>query len=276
MGASSADRLPEIGFIAPEFVRIPNGEGFDMEAALVRPPDFDPSQRYPMLLHVYGGPHAPLVRDQWGGLGSLWRSDLARRGYVVMVVDPQSASGKGDASAYAMHRNAGETELRDLTAAVDWAVHAGWADPERIGIFGWSYGGFMAAYSLTHSTQFRMGISGAPVTDWHLYDSIWTERYLDDPDDNPTGYEASSPRTHAAHLEDALLIVHGTGDDNVHPQNTLRLLDDLVAAEKMFEVAIYPGQKHGFRGLSSRHFYRRMTEFFDRHLGGGESPGQQE
>ena len=116
-------------------------------------------------------------------------------------------------------------------------------------------------------------MSGAPVTDWNLYDTIWTERYLDHPADNSEGYKASSPLTHAGHLEDALLIVHGTGDDNVHPQNTLNLIDALVASERMFEVALYPGQKHGFRGLAARHFYRRMTEFFQRHLGEAQGDG---
>ena len=175
------------------------------------------------------------------------------------------------------HRRFGEINLAAQKAAVGWLKQQPWVDGRRIGLWGWSGGGANTLYCLFNAPGlWRAGVAGAPVTDWHLYDSIWTERYLDHPDDNPSGYEASSPRTHAEHLEDALLIVHGTGDDNVHPQNTLRLLDDLVAAEKMFEVAIYPGQKHGFRGLSSRHFYRRMTEFFDRHLGGGESPGQQE
>ncbi|MDH3404260.1 MAG: S9 family peptidase, partial [Acidobacteriota bacterium] len=150
-----------------------------------------------------------------------------------------------------------------------------WVDAERIGLWGWSGGGYNTLYALTHAPgTWKAGVAGAPVADWTFYDAIWTERYMDTPEDNPEGYATASALEAAAALEDPLLIVHGTADDNVHPQNTLAMSARLIAAGKPFEQAIHPGQKHGFRGPDSRHFYERMTEFFERHLAGhGEVQG---
>ncbi len=261
-----------------EFLEIPGADGERLPASLLKPEGLAAGRTYPVIMYHYGGPASQVVTDRWGSRGrGAWHKMMAQRGYGVLMVDNPASIFFGKKGEDLQHRRFGEINLAAQKAAVGWLKKQPWVDGRRIGLWGWSGGGANTLYCLFNAPGlWRAGVAGAPVTDWHLYDSIWTERYLDHPDDNPSGYEASSPRTQAEHLEDALLIVHGTGDDNVHPQNTLRLLDDLVAAEKMFEVAIYPGQKHGFRGLSSRHFYRRMTEFFDRHLGGGESPGQQE
>ena len=161
----------------------------------------------------------------------------------------------------------GPLELAGQLAGVEFLRTQAYADTSRIGLYGWSGGGTNTLYSLFHSPgTWRAGVAGAPVTDWRYYDSIWTERYMDTPEDNAEGYEKSSVVSAAASLGDHLLLVHGTGDDNVHPQNSLALADKLIAAGKPFEDAFYPKQKHGFAPPQSKHFTRRMTDFFDRYL----------
>jgi dipeptidyl-peptidase-4 len=183
------------------------------------------------------------------------------------VVDNLGSAFFGKRGEDRKHRRFGEVNLAAQRAGVEYLGTLPWADPGRIGLWGWSGGGANTLYCLFGSPgTWRAGMAGAPVTDWRLYDTIWTERYLDHPEDNPDGYRDSSPVTHAGNLADALLVVHGTGDDNVHPQNTIVLSDALIQAGKPFEQAIYPKQKHGFRDESQRHFYRRMTAFFDREL----------
>lgn len=263
-GLAAADTAPlaEAGYIAPEFFQIDNGHGFAMEASVVKPPDFREDGRYPILVHVYGGPHAPIVRDQWTGFRSLFNSELARRGILVLAVDPQSASGKSERSAWTMFRRAGETELRDIETAIDNLVERGWADPERVGITGWSYGGFMASYSLTHSKRFKVGIAGASVTDWRNYDSIYTERYMGTPQDNADGYESSSVVKAAGDLHGKLLLVHGTMDENVHLSNTLQLVHALQKAGKDFDLMLYPENRHGVSQKQQReHLHRLMSRF---------------
>jgi len=192
---------------------------------------------------------------------------MAARGYVVLMVDNRGSLFFGKRGAARLHRRFGEVNLAAQRAGVAYLRRLDLVDPGRIGLWGWSGGGANTLYALTHSPgTWRAGVAGAPVTDWLLYDSIWTERYLDHPKDNPQGYRDSSALTAAAELRDALLIVHGTADDNVHPQNTMVMSRALVDAGRPFEQAIYAGQKHGFQGADLRHFYERMTEFFDRHL----------
>ena len=229
----------------PEFVQVPTRDGFVMEAMLFKPPGFDPRRKYPVYQHTYGGPHAPQVKDAWGGTGYLFHQLLAQRGIVVWICDNRSASGKGAQSAWPAYKRLGELELRDVEDGLDWLVGQGYVDTARIGINGWSYGGFMVAYALTHSDRFAMGISGAPVTDWRNYDTIYTERHMLTPGNNPDGYRRTSPLLAAARLRGRLLLMHGGIDDNVHVQNSTQFAHELQKAGKPFRYMEYPRSRHG-------------------------------
>ncbi len=237
-------KLVDYRLVRPEFHQVKTRDGFVMEAMLIKPPDFDPSRKYPVLSHTYSGPHSPRVRNAWVGKAHLWHQLLAQNGYVVWICDNRTASGKGIESAWPLYRNFGELELRDLEDGLSWLKSHAWVDGERIGLWGWSFGGYMTAYALTHSRSFKAGIAGAPVTDWHLYDTIYTERYMSTPANNPEGYRSSSVLEAAGDLHGRLMIIHGTVDDNVHLQNTIQLVHRLQEAGKQFDLMIYPKSGH--------------------------------
>ena len=232
--------------LIPEYLEIETTDGFHLPATLLKPPGFDPGREYPVWFMTYAGPHAPTVRDSWSsGGGRTWDQALANEGIVIFRCDPRSASGRGAQSAWTAYRRLGIQELEDITEAIRWLKKKPWIDGARIGMGGYSYGGFMTAYAMTHSDLFAAGFSGAPVTDWKDYDSIYTERYMSTPQDNPEGYAKSSVVAAAANLRGNLLLVHGTMDDNVHVQNTIRLVAALQRAKKSFRFMIYPGSRHG-------------------------------
>ncbi|RPJ50653.1 MAG: S9 family peptidase, partial [Acidobacteria bacterium] len=222
-----------------EFLQVKAADGFPLEAAMIKPPDFDASRKHPVLVYTYAGPQAPTVGNRWGGRTYLWHQFLAQKGYIIWEIDPRSASAKSAALAWPTHRNLGELELRDIEASLEWLKKQPYVDGSRIGIWGWSYGGFMAAYALTHSRSFKAGIAGAPVTDWRLYDSIYTERYMGLPAKNREGYEKSSVVKAAKDLHGRLLLVHGLIDDNVHIQNSVMFMYELQQAGKDFDVMFY-------------------------------------
>lgn len=206
---------------------------------------------------TYGGPHAPTVSDTWGT--RTLDHVLTGLGIIVFRCDPRSASGKGAASTWAAYRQLGVQELKDIEAAIDWLTKTRpYADAKRIGMSGHSYGGFMTAYALTHSTKFKAGIAGAPVTDWKNYDTIYTERYMNTPKANPDGYAKSSVVRAARNLHGRLLLLHGVIDDNVHIQNSIQLIDELQRANKDFDVMVYPRSRHGISGV---HYQRTMLDF---------------
>ena len=246
-----------------ERVKVPMADGFVLEGALIYPPDFDESKTYPVWVMTYAGPHAPTVRTGYSPRVSM-EQVLANSGIVVFRVDPRSASGKGAASAWTCFRQLGVQELKDLEEAVDWVCRNPWADAKRIGISGHSYGGYMTAYALTHSKKFAAGIAGAPVTDWRLYDTIYTERYMGLPSENKEGYDKSSVVRAAANLHGKLLIVHGMIDDNVHMQNSAQFIDALQRANKDFEIMVYPRSRHGIGGP---HYIRLEVNFIRRAMG---------
>ncbi|HEX6738360.1 MAG TPA: S9 family peptidase, partial [Vicinamibacteria bacterium] len=212
--------LAEYRLSKPEFLQVPTRDGFQMEAMLLKPPDFDPRRKYPVYQHTYGGPHAPQVRNGWGGTNYMFHQLLAQKGIVVWICDNRTASGKGAVSAWGGYKRMGESELRDIEDGVAWLKKQPFVDGDRIGINGWSYGGFMTSYALTHSKSFAMGIAGGSVTDWRNYDSIYTERYMRTPQNNAEGYKDTSVRAAAKDLSGKILLIHGAVDDNVHPQNT--------------------------------------------------------
>lgn len=233
-----------------------------MEAMLIKPPDFDPAKKYPVMSFTYGGPQAPQVRNAWGGTTYLWYQMLAQKGYLIWVCDNRSASGKGVEPAWPIYLNFGELELRDLEDGIAWLKTQPYVDGARIGLSGWSYGGFMTAYALTHSKTFRAGIAGGTVSDWRDYDTIYTERYMRTPQHNPEGYKKSSPVHAAANLHGKLLLLHGALDDNVHLQNMIQLAYELQKAGQPFQQMIYPKSRHGVTDPHLvKHMRGLMTEF---------------
>lgn len=243
-----------------KFERIQTRDGFPMEAQLVLPPDFDPKKKYPVFQMVYGGPGAPSVRDAFGR-ETLWSHFLAQQGIITFICDNRSASKKGMASAYGIYKKLGAQELQDLLDGVEWLKRQGWADTERIALEGWSYGGYMTSYALTHAKAWKLGIIGAPVTDYRLYDSIYTERYMGLPKDNPEGYAQTNLMKAAPDLHGKVLLLHGTLDDNVHPQNTIQFLDALQKAGHPATMVLLPGSDHSPR--APQHQWARFQAMWD-------------
>jgi len=253
----------------PELLQVRTRDGFMMEAFLLKPPDFDPSRQYPVWMHVYGGPHAPQVLNRWSGVsGYLWYQLLAQNGFIVWMCDNRTASRKGAEATWPVYRRFGETELQDIEDGLAWLKQQPWVDGARIGIDGWSYGGFLTSYALTHSKSFAAGIAGGSVTDWRDYDTIYTEKYMGTPQNNPEGYRKSSPVFAAKDLHGELLLIHGTMDDNVHLQNTVQFAYELQKGGKSFELMLYPKSRHGLtEPLLVRHLRGLMLEFILRTLG---------
>jgi dipeptidyl-peptidase-4 len=250
-----------------EFVTVKTRDGFVMEAMIIRPPHFDASKKYPVYEHTYSGPHAPQVRNAWGGTTYLFHQLLAQKGIVVWICDNRTASGKGAQSAWPLYRNFGELELRDLEDGIDWLTGKPYIDRSRVLLNGWSFGGFMTSYALTHSTKWSAGIAGGSVTDWHDYDSVYTERYMLTPEHNKEGYEKSSPQRAAANLQGKLLLLHGAIDDNVHVQNTIQLVYGLQKAGKQFELMVYPKSRHGVTDVDLvKQMRTLMVDFVMRNL----------
>jgi dipeptidyl-peptidase 4 len=260
-------RLAEFELGTNEEVRVSADDGARLEARLVKPADFDAAKKYPVIVFVYGGPHSQVVRDAWGAT-SLLDHLLASRGFLVWSVDNRGAFGRGHAWESALFRDMGRHELADQLAGVRYLKTLPYVDGGRIGIWGWSYGGYMTLYSLTRAPgTWKCGIAGAPVTHWKFYDTIYTERYMGTPQENPEGYERSAPLSKASDLAAPLLLIHGASDDNVHLQNTVAFVDALVRAGKPYELQVQPRQKHGFRSAESLNFRNRaIVRFFEENL----------
>jgi dipeptidyl-peptidase-4 len=256
--------LAEYGLSPMEFLKVRGADGTELNASMIKPPDFDSSKKYPVLVYLYAGPHAQSVRNAWSGSNFLWHQMMAQKGYIIFTVDNKSASGRGHGSEVIIHRKFGEIELADQLAGVAYLKSLPYVDGARIGIWGWSYGGYMTCYAMLNGGDaYKAGFAGAPVTDWRQYDTIYTERYMGLPKDNPEGYKQSSPVTHAAKLKGKLLIAHGTGDDNVHFGNTVQLMEEFIKAGKYPEIFFYPGRGHGISDPTARlHLFRRVTQFF--------------
>ncbi|QDU66006.1 S9 family peptidase [Engelhardtia mirabilis] len=249
-------------FVAPQRLTIVARDGYPLDATVIVPASRTEGARLPVFLDTYSGPDAPTVSNRWQP--STWHQFLAQEGVIVLQVNVRTASGRGQAHTGLAYRQLGVVELRDLEDAVDHVVAAYGADPARVAISGWSYGGFMAGFALTHSDKFALGFAGAGVHDWQLYDTIYTERYMSTPIDNPEGYAASSVIGAAGDLQGHLVLMHGTMDDNVHMQNTLGLVDALQRAGKEnFELMLYVNSRHGVRSPHlTRYRWRVLRERF--------------
>lgn len=238
-------------------------DGVELNGWMIKPFDFDPSRKYPVLMSVYGGPGSQTVRNSWGGANFLWYQLLAQKGYIIVSVDNRGTGARGTEFKTVTYRHLGKWESNDQIEAAKYLASLPYVDGSRIGIWGWSYGGYMTLMSLLNGGDvFRAGVSVAPVTSWKFYDSIYTERYMQTPAENPEGYEESAPITHAGRLKSKLLEIHGTADDNVHWQNTVTMVNELIKAGKQFETAFYPGGYHGIGGGKIRvQLFTKITNF---------------
>ena len=275
--AALIDRLAAYDLPAPEFMTVPAADGTPLNAYLVTPRDFDPTRAYPLLIHTYGGPGSQEVYDRWAGQERLWHQYLAETyGVLVAGVDNRGTGGRGKAFKTLTQNRLGILEAEDQIAAAQWFGAQDYVDADRMGIWGWSYGGYLSLLAMTYGEgpeTFRLGIAVAPVTSWRQYDTIYTERYLSTPQKNAAGYDLGSPTTYAGNLADDqdLLIVHGDADDNVHVQNTMAMVDALQAEGKQFDLMIYPGRNHGiYGGNTRRHLYTLLTETVAESLAGME------
>jgi dipeptidyl-peptidase 4 len=262
-----ANHLPDYALGKREYVELKTHDGATLYAQLLKPAGFDPKRKYPVIVDVYGGPHVQLVQKIWNAAG-LYEQLLAQNGFLVWTLDNRGSWGRGHAWETTIFENMGTHELEDQLTGVDYLKSLPYVDGSRIGIRGWSYGGYMTLYSLTHAPDvFKCGSAGAPVTDWKFYDSTYTERYMRTPNENPAGYKTSSPLEAAARLKAKLLIIHGSSDDNVHLQNTINFLNALIDAGKTYEFHLQPGQKHSFQGRIPRNYVNeRILEFFKENL----------
>lgn len=238
--------LDDYAWNTPELHIIPNRQRQPVHVLLTKPANFHPNNKYPVWIDIYGGPGAQTIYNTWPRRFAGDQA-LANEGILVLRIDPRSATGGGFAAAqWSCYKNLGVAELDDVHAVLDWLNEQGYADLDRVGITGVSYGGYLAAFALTSSNRFKLGLSVMPVTDWRLYDSIYTERFMRTPENNPEGYAAGSAVENAENLSGRLILVHGVRDDNVHVQNTIQLIDALQRAEKNFELMLYPRDRHGF------------------------------
>lgn len=259
--------------VKEEFGTLKASDGQTLYYRLLKPKNMQPNRRYPAVIDTYGGPHVQYVRGDWMGgpraPQGLFRQVLAQNGFVVLTVDNRGSGYRGDAFESVIAGRTGKVEIEDQLRGVEFLKSQPYVEGSHIGIMGWSYGGYMTLMALTTTTAFKAGVSGAPVTDWHLYDTHYTERYLGTPQANGAGYEISSVPTHANTLSGSLLLVHGMADDNVLFTNSTLLMQKLQSLNKPFEVMTYPGGKHGLVRMpqQGRHFYEMALRYFQRELG---------
>jgi dipeptidyl-peptidase-4 len=263
-------RHPDAPYVAdnslPEFGTLDAEDGQPLQYRLFKPAHFDPAKRYPAIVEVYGGPGVQIVLDNW--TGASFTQILTRAGYVVFQLDNRGSAFRGTAFQAPIHGRLGEIEVADQVRGAKWLAAQSYVDPARLGVMGWSYGGYMTLMLMFKAPDlFRAGVSGAPVTDWTLYDTHYTERYLERPSENAAGYESSSVFPYAKDLAGKLLVIHGMADDNVLFLNSTKLFRRLQDLGKPFEVMVYPGAKHGLlRQHDGRHAYAAMLRFFDANL----------
>lgn len=261
--ASLKERLSQYDLAPKEFFSFTTSYDVKLNGWMIKPEDFDPAKEYPVLMFVYGGPGAQTVKDQYDSFNYFWYQMLAQEGYIVVSVDNRGTGARGRDFRDITYKQLGKYETQDQIAAGKYLARMSYVDAERIGIWGWSYGGYMSSLALTKGAEvFNAAIAVAPVTNWRFYDNIYTERYMGLPQENGAGYDDNSPINHVDKLEDPYLLVHGGGDDNVHLQNTMRMVDALVAANKQFDMFVYPNRTHSIAGGNTRyHLYRMMTDF---------------
>jgi len=241
--------------------------GEDLYCRMIKPMDFDSTKKYPVIVYVYGGPHAQLITDSWLGGAGLFLNYLAQNGYIVFTLDNRGTANRGRDFEQAIHRNLGEKEMADQMVGVNYIKSLPYVDSERIGVDGWSYGGFMTInLMLSNPGVFKVGIAGGPVIDWKYYEVMYGERYMDTPDENPEGYEKTSLINKVDSLEGKLLIIHGTMDPTVVWQHSLQFLKHAVDKDKDIDYFVYPGHGHNVRGVNRAHLYKKILSYFNDYL----------
>ncbi len=244
-----------------EFQTFTTSDGVTLNSYMITPPDFDVSKKYPVLMYNYNGPGSQEVKDSWNGIFQLWHQMLTEKGYIIFVMDGRGTGGRGRNFSRIVYKDLGNWEVNDLTEGAKHLASLPYVDAARIGIWGWSYGGYTSALAITKAADyFKAAIAVAPVTDWHFYDAPYTERYMSLPSLNPDGYVKSSVMSYADKFKGKLLLVHGTADDNVHFQNTVKLAEKLISLNKQFQTMFYPEKAHGLSG-GRMHLFTMMTEF---------------
>ena len=257
------ETLSEYNLSEKEFFTIETEEGVDLNTWMMKPTDFDSTKKYPLYMFLYGGPGSQQVTDSWGWFNYFWYQHLNQLGYIVVCVDNRGTGGKGAEFKKMTYQQLGKYETIDQINAAKHFGSLDYIDSERIGIQGWSYGGYMSSLAITKGADvFKMAIAVAPVTNWRYYDNIYTERYMRTPQENASGYDENSPINHVDKLKGSYLLIHGGADDNVHVQNTMEMISALVKANKQFDLFIYPDKNHGIYGGNTRyHLYKKMTDF---------------
>ena len=260
--------MKEYGFGKKEFFKFTTTENVQLNAWMIKPLNFDSTKKYPLLMYVYGGPGSQTVENRWGSYDYIWFQMLAQKGYLVVSVDNRGTGSRGEEFKKMTYLQLGKFETTDQIEAAKYLGSLKYIDSKRIGIFGWSYGGYMSTLCMTKGADyFKTGIAVAPVTNWRYYDNIYTERYMRTPQENPKGYDDNSPINFTKKLKGKFLLVHGVADDNVHVQNSMELIKSLVDSNKQFEMQFYPNKNHGIYGGTTRfHLYTRMTDFLLKNL----------
>jgi dipeptidyl-peptidase-4 len=263
-----SEKIAEYDISPKEFFTLKTSNG-DFNAWMIKPSDFDPNKKYPLFMYQYSGPGSQSVSNSWMGSNDYWYQMLAQKGYIVACVDGRGTGYKGRDFKKVTYKELGKYETEDQIEAAKELGKLDFIDENNIGIWGWSYGGYMSSLAITKGADtFKMAIAVAPVTSWRFYDTVYTERYMQTPQENASGYDDNSPINHVDKLKGAYLLVHGSGDDNVHYQNTSRMINALVEANKQFELFVYPDRAHGiYKGKNTRlHLYTKMTNFIEQNL----------
>ncbi|HEU4497687.1 MAG TPA: S9 family peptidase, partial [Flavobacterium sp.] len=261
-------KLAKYNLPSKEFFELATEKGHKLNAWMIKPKNFDASKKYPVLMFQYSGPGSQEVANNWLDINDLWYMMLSQQGYIVACVDGRGTGYKGAAFKKATYKDLGKLEVEDQIDAAKAIGKYNYVDSSRIGIWGWSYGGFMSSNCILKGNDvFKMAIAVAPVTNWRFYDTVYTERFLQTPAENAPGYDENSPINHVSKLKGKFLLVHGTADDNVHVQNTMLMIEALVQANKQFDLAIYPDKNHGIYGGKTRlQLYTKMTNFIKDNL----------
>ncbi len=261
-------KMKDFNLSEKKFFTIQTETGVELNAWMIKPPDFDETKKYPLYMFVYGGPGSQQVKNSFGWTNYYWHQMLAQKGYIVACVDNRGTGGKGAEFKKMTYKELGKYETVDQINAAKYFGELTYIDANRIGIQGWSYGGYMSSLAITKGADiFSLAIAVAPVTNWRYYDNIYTERYMQTPQENPIGYDENSPINYVEKLKGNYLLIHGSADDNVHIQNTMEMISALVKANKQFDLFIYPDRNHSIYGGNTRyHLYKKMTDFILKNL----------
>ena len=261
--ADLSNKMEEFDLTKKKFFSFTTSEDVNLNGWMIKPSDFDPNKRYPVLMFLYGGPGSQQVINSWGWFNYFWHQHLAQKGYIVACVDNRGTGGRGAKFKKMTYLQLGKYETIDQIEANRYLAKLPYVDKNRIGIQGWSYGGYMSSLAITKGADlFKTAIAVAPVTNWRYYDNIYTERYMRTPQENASGYDDNSPINHVDSLKGNYLLIHGTADDNVHVQNTYEMVSALVKANKQFDLFVYPDKNHGIYGGNTRlHLYKLMTDY---------------